>query len=138
MRKTLNKCFDKAEEIKEKEEDIIELKLKIKAAKCQIITDMPRGRAVGNSLENYLIKLEKLQSEKKALERQRNNIWQDVKSADCRLLENAEIMNMLYLRFYLNTPWNEVARRLKKLYPNTNWNANKCFRVLNKINKIRV
>lgn len=125
MRQKLEQCLSLTRKIKDKEEEIADLRAKTMSPKIQTITDMPKGGSVGNVIEQYIIRLERLQNKKGALEERRNKLWGaiELKLIECEL--NDEISKMLYLRFYNAYAWGRCAELL-------GWNANKCFRMYRK------
>lgn len=136
----LDDCYSFAKKIQEKHEEIIELKSRTMSPKNQIISDMPRGGNADNAIERYLIKIERLKRVKKSYEKKRDMCWLAIqqKLCDCGF-NDKETLTMMYMRFGCAWSWNKCAKRLSKLYKDSNWNTNKCFRVyrqvLNKLHK---
>jgi hypothetical protein len=132
MRYKLEKCLELRRDINSIDERIAELKLRIRSPKNQIISDMPKGNSRNNSIEEYLITLEKLESKKIKYNSRITDKWQLIYN---KLINNGvseEAITMLRYRFYYGYSWKVCADLM-------NWNKNKCFRVyravLSKFNK---
>lgn len=130
MKKQFDKCLKLSRKIVDIDEEIIELKTMVMSPKNQAITDMPRGGGVANAIENYLIRLEKLERKKSNAEIERNQLWKEIKeiclaSGVCE----EETIRLLKERFYCGKSWNKCLNKMIKEYPNSRWNINKCFRV---------
>ena len=139
MQKELNECLEISRKIKEIKEKTFDLQMRCYSPKSQVISDMPRGGAVENATERYLIDLERLNNKREALEAKRSFIWNSIKIKMNKCGLNEEYQRMLRFRFYNAYSWNKCTALLSELYENSNWNANKCFRVyrqiLNKMHK---
>ena len=135
MRVLLEDCLSLAKDILQKEEEIAEWKLAAMSAKNQIITDMPKGGAQQNVMENYMLRLEKLEKEKGLLVRKQQGKWQSVIHLLQRagIQEDSPCVEMLRIRFMQGYSWNKCVKKMCKKYPDGKWNANKCFRTYSSI-----
>ena len=139
--KELDECLAKRRKIKDIEEDITELKLKVYSPKGQVITGMPRsGNGGASQADRYLMKLEKLEAKKKTKVDDLNVCWDNTVEILSGVQINAETIEMLRFRFYWGYKWEKCAAMMKEQFPQSVWNVNKCFRkysaVLHKIDKI--
>lgn len=120
-----------SQRIKEIEEKKLELKEMVQP-RAQIISDMPRGGNPINTIEEYVIKMEKLDNDILKLEAAKKEIWNGLEV----VFEKCGITNtekqMLRARFYEGVSWKRCAKLVGE-------NENKLFRmyraVLCKINK---
>lgn len=137
----LDECLKIRRKIKDIEEDITELKMRVQSPKGQVITGMPRsGNGGASQADGYLIKLEKLEAKKKRKVDELNACWNNATETLSKLQLNAETIQMLRYRFYWGYKWEKCAVLMKENFPESVWNVNKCFRkysaVLHKIDKI--
>ena len=136
----LNECLELSQKIAEKQELICELKARVYTPRNQVISDMPRGGGGENEIENYIIKLEKIETLVKHLKKKRCNLWQYLIETmyKCNITDT-ETLKLLYFRFYKGFPWDVCSKQMQQAFPNGKWNLNKCFRVyrsvLYKLNK---
>lgn len=124
----LDECLRLSRQIKEKEEQIIELRSRIMSPKNQTISDMPKGGGGYNEIESFVIKLELLENNADYLKVQRALIWNNIRLILHIRHIKSDIERLLYLRFYNGNSWNKCVETMSKEYPNCKWNANKCFR----------
>lgn len=97
--------------------------------KTSVYSDMPRGGGnVSNPIELYIIKSEELTEKLEILKLKLHNLWGKAASQMLTVNVDNQAMQMMYFRFYQGFKWNKCATLLDELYPNNNWNANKCFR----------
>ena len=136
--KELDTVLHLRREIDKLQDRLQELKI-MTQPKAQTISDMPRGGERKNTIEEYVMKSEELNSKLGKLEKRMDRKWRDVLS----MLSHCEITDaqcvMLRLRFYCGYPWKKVVKEMKRLYTETTWNENKVFsmyrRILYKIDK---
>lgn len=124
----LDECLRLSRQIKEKEEQIIELRSRIMSPKNQTISDMPKGGGGYNEIESFIIKLELLENNAEYLKVQRALLWNNIRLILHIRHIKSDIERLLYLRFYNGNSWNKCVEAMSKEYPNCKWNANKCFR----------
>ena len=124
----LDECLRLSRQIKEKEEQIIELRSRIMSPKNQTISDMPKGGGGYNEIESFIIKLELLENNAEYLKVQRSLLWNNIRLILHIRHIKSDIERLLYLRFYNGNSWNKCVETMSKEYPNCKWNANKCFR----------
>ena len=126
----LIRCFDLAQLIQEVDRDIMEVKFSELSPKNQVITDMPKGGSVINPIESYIIRMERLEKRKECLCNDLNIMWGAAlaKLKSVGIIEETTIV-MLMLRFKNGCSWDKCANTMDSIYPNANWNSNKCFRV---------
>ncbi len=124
----LDECLRLSRQIKEKEEQIIELRSRIMSPKNQTISDMPKGGGGYNEIESFIIKLELLENNAEYLKVQRALLWNNIRLILHIRHIKSDIERLLYLRFYNGNSWNKCVETMSKEYPNCKWNANKCFR----------
>lgn len=129
MIKLLDECREIRNEIKEIEEDIEEITLRVSAPKSQSFDDMPKATSkLGNSIETYIEKKERLEEEREELIQQLESKWKNIVIA--LNLNNITIEEklLLYYRFHEGYSWRHCGNKLK-------WNDNKVFRIYSKIRK---
>ena len=133
-----DECLNTIHTIKDFDERIMELKAIAYSPRSQALNGMPRGGGV-NAIEQYIVKIDKLEKRKKELQKWLDKVWNDaynlMKSKD---IADDEIQ-LMQLRFYSAHSWRACCAIMKKEHPDDLWNENKCFRVyrsiLSKINK---
>ena len=129
--KELNLCLELAKAIKEKNKSLVELKLKVASIKSPSFSDMPKGGgAYLNPHDEYLIKSERIQKQKERLQKRLNDRWSVVIAIfnKCDITDD-ETITLMRLRFYKGFSWNNCLTIMKQVFPDSKWNANKCFRV---------
>lgn len=129
----LKACLSLRKQIKEINEKIYEFQLKMMSPKNQIITGMPHAKGNNDvAADRYLIRLEELETTKKALIEEINTLWRDISVIFEKHDIKPYIIELFFLRFYKGLSWKVCAKRKQ-------WNENKCFRIyrstLDKINK---
>lgn len=131
----LDKCAELAKAIKEKDEDIFELKSRIMSAGCQVITGMPRSAGTPIiKADLYLIRLERLEAERTRLYESLKNTWREAKTKlQVAGVKGASAFFVLKLRFYHGYEWDMCAAKMKEAYPNEKWSLSKCYRVYRSI-----
>ena len=131
----LDECLELSRLIRDKQERIYELKVRISTPKNQILSDMPRGGGCcGNDIENYIVKLEKLEALVKDIQKKLNGKWRYVNTLmQKRNITDCETIMLLSLRFYKGLSWNKCAELMQNRYPTSKWNLNKCFRAYRKV-----
>ena len=131
----LDWCFELAKKIRDKNETLAELKLRVASPKNQIYSDMPKGGgAYRNPNDEYLIKAERIKSQIERLQFQLNEWWGVVSEIfdKCGVTDN-ETITLMRLRFYNGLVWNKCVKIMQQDFPDGKWNANKCFRVYRKV-----
>lgn len=127
--KELDICLNIREQINDVEEKIAELKTATTSPKGQVISDMPRSGRIGNPIEDYIIRLEKLEQKKLRLEHRLKEKWGNAYI----ILNNSNVPNksikLLYYRYAKGLSWKDCVQKMKELYPNDLWNENKAFRL---------
>lgn len=119
----LNQCMELRKRINKINEKIIELNSMITSPKNQVISDMPRGGGKKNSIEEYLIKYEKLENLKTKLQNELEEQWQSI---DMNGLSEAQY-KLLYLRFFCGLEWKKCSRIMCETV-GKKFNENRCFR----------
>lgn len=129
----LDECLAKTRKLKEIDEDILDLRSCAASPKNQVITGMPRGGAGGNQHENYICRLERLEARRSKIASDREKAWNEA----IRIISvdgiKVEYIELLKHRFYLGYKWEKCCKIMCKLYPESNWNMNKVFRVYRQI-----
>ena len=134
----LDECLRITRKINEIRERIEELKSMAMTPRNQIISDMPKGGGTMNATENYIIRLEKLESQIKLLQKERAEAWNVVSDMLHELNRREEVKTMLWLRFCNGYSWKKCVAKLEEKYPSETWNTNKCFRIYRSfLHKIR-
>lgn len=118
---------------------IYELREIVRQPKSQIISDMPRGGDRKNTIEEYIVKLERLESKLHSLQKYIDEVWIGVEHIfdDCDI----PIMHrkLMAFRFYDGNQWRKCVKLMAEKYHGVKWNENKLFRiyrnVLVKVNK---
>lgn len=117
----LEQCLELRRKINGINERIEELRSSIETPKCQTLSDMPKGGGERNTIEEYIIKLERLEQKKAVIEQHLVSDWRTI-SAD--LKKNGvfdDVILMLKYRFFYGYRWKKCAVHMQ-------WNENKCFR----------
>lgn len=127
----LSICLELIKKIKEKNELILEIKYRTLSPKNQIISDMPRGGGMKtNVMDDYLVKVERLQQTKETFQNLLEHEWNNaVKTLEKIGVKDRETVELMKLRFYYGLPWEKCADKMQERYPDGRWNTNKCFRV---------
>lgn len=131
--KKLDECLSKTRRIKELEEQIEELRVSAMSPRNQIITGMPRGGAVGNQSDSYIIKLEWLEKKHDKLKKENDALWDSIVSRLEYKHIRGEHIELLRHRFYRGLQWRKCCSLMSENYPASNWNMNKVFRVYRQI-----
>ena len=110
------------------------------APRNQVLSGMPRGGG-GNSIEQYVIRIDKYNQKKKHLQKKLDNLWDEtVKLLEENGIEDENIILMRY-HFYVGLSWSECSKKMKNEYPAQKWYRQKCYgryeSVIYKINKNR-
>lgn len=108
---------------------IIELRQSMAYPKAQTISDMPRGGERKNSIEEFIIKLERLNRKRANLECRLNSKWKDIKQLFVDRGVTEVQSRVMELRFYHGLAWKRIVTEMEKLYPDTVWNEQKLFRI---------
>ena len=125
--------FDEIDSVNKKlnkiKEKIWFLQIEAESPRTSIISDMPKGSGgTSNLLENYIIKKEKYVAKRDTLELRLDNLWQRAFHQMSEVGVDEQVQKMMYLRFGRCLQWEKCANELVKLYPESKWNVNKCFR----------
>lgn len=131
--KELTECLIVKDKINDINDKIRELRAVISSPKGQVITGMPRGGSnKENAFDKYLIKVERLERQKKDLLKYRDSQWQKAinKLPDITEEEKA----LLRYRYIDGLPWKKCVVMMNKEY--TKWSINRCFQVNRKAHKI--
>ena len=124
----LDECLDLARMIKEKDEVLIELKSRVMSPKGLIVSDMPKGGGSPmNTMDEYLIKKERIKKAKKRLEERLDAKWECVVNILKACGVDSETIHLMKFRFYCGLSWKKCTAAIKEEYPDGRWNANKCF-----------
>ena len=130
--KELQECLTTKKKIDKLDARIYELRSAVLAPKNQIITDMPKSRGgVGNPIEKYLLRLERLQARKDILLAYQREQWE---KAQRKAQMTKQESYLLYLRVISGLPWKKCVALTNKRYPSMN--ENKAFRIYRRINEI--
>lgn len=128
----LEKCLELRRKITDISEQIEMLQSRIETPKCQILSDMPKGGSESNSIEEYIIRKERLEQRKRQNENRLASEWRSIST---KLKQNGvtdDVIELLKYRFYYGYRWKKCAVHMQ-------WNENKCFReyrmALSKMNK---
>ena len=133
----LDECLSLTRDIKELDEQILELKTKALSPKGQIITGMPRGGGSnGNPADYYLDRLGIVEARKKRKLAEREAAWQEVVNTCEKANVKKEYIELLQYRFYHGKQWKQCCALMCEKYPDENYNINKVFRVYRKILRI--
>ena len=97
--------------------------------KAQTISDMPRGGQSKNSIEEYVIKSEKLQKKRDHFQKLIDARWSQLEKRFKTARISGEQKVMLRLRFYRGLPWKVCRQRLQKKFPEQGWSESKLFRL---------
>lgn len=124
----LDKCNDLNDRIKKVDENILIIRNVICSPRNQVINGMPRGGG-GQSIEDYIIKIEKLEKRKKRLNEEKLRYWNQVVSIMFKNQISKDDMMIFKYRYFLGFKWEQVAENMQKYFTNGNWNENKCYRV---------
>jgi hypothetical protein len=130
--KELTECLDTKRKINKKREKIQELRMRILSPKNQIITGMPfGGGSTENAVDKYLVTLERLEKQEKALKNYQKKQWKKA----CEKIGDISEQNkeLLYLRFMKGYQWKKCVIILNDKYGR--WSVNKAFYIYGKINK---
>lgn len=133
----LKQCLELTREINDLLDKVQEIEEVIKSPKGQVITGMPRGGGSGNRLEDYMVKREKYIEQVNRKKRERYKLWND--ALDIMLANNVdmEYRFLMSLRFVEGMSWKACVRDMRKYFPNSEWDENKCFRVYRKIRGLK-
>lgn len=102
------------------------LRYKVRDAKAQHYTDMPRGTGgVSNPLENYVVQQETLMQEMGAIETELKMRWNDLKQRlkVCDIPQ--EGITLMYYRCYRGKKWKECTELMK--LETDKWSENKTY-----------
>ncbi len=123
----LEKIADLRDKIKDYEEQLEKLNLKNTAPKNQIFSDMPKSSSEKNSIEEYVIKKEKIQEKIDCCFEDIKTNWRlavvKFKKAG---LSKVEIKLMKY-RYLFNFKWKLCRKKMQKMFPETKWTDNRVF-----------
>lgn len=127
----LDTCLEIVRDIRAKDESILTIRYRTMSPKNQVLTGMPIGGGGGKStaMDNYLIRVEKLNKAKERLQKQLDCEWNNVVGifADHGITD-AEMIALMQYRFYFGYPWKKCSAKMQEEYPKGRWNINKCFR----------
>lgn len=130
----LEQCLELRRKINSINERIEELRSTVETPKCQILSDMPKGGGERNTLEEYIVKLERLEQRKAVIKQRLVSDWRSISTFLKQNGVNNDVILMLKYRFFYGCRWKKCAVYMQ-------WNENKCFReyraFLSKINKIK-
>lgn len=133
----LDECLALTRELKEIDEDILELKTTMVSPKGQIITGMPRGGSpVGNKADDYMVRLERLEEKKKRKTGKREKLWNEAVAVFQKNHIKSEYVELMKYRFYSGLQWKVCCDLMCEKYPTQNWNINKTFRAYRQILRI--
>lgn len=125
----LDVCLDIRNKINDVDEEIEMLKAVATSPSGQVLSDMPRSGRIGNAIEDYIIRLEKLEQKRMRLEYKLKKAWSNA----FIILHNSNAPNksikLLYFRYTKGLSWKECVEKMRELYPNELWNENKIFRL---------
>lgn len=126
----LDICLSLAKKLKEVEEKIDNLTGCNTAPKIPTLSDMPKGSgSTSNPQENYILRLERLESRKAELIERLNGKWLLAVAKLKGAGKDESTIKMLEYRFKQGREWKDCAKQMKADYPTEIWNENKCFRL---------
>ena len=130
--------FDEIAEVREKinkvQDKIEYLQMQADSPRSSSFSDMPKGsRNVSNPIEQYIIKKEKLEEKRNALNAKFKRLCKISVAQMNEAGINKQAQKMIYLRFACGLPWKECSANLNTLFPDSKWNVNKCFRVYREV-----
>ncbi|MCM1330853.1 MAG: hypothetical protein NC253_15640 [Ruminococcus sp.] len=129
---SLNQCVSLNQKKKEIIDKLKELKSAAYYPAKQDISDMPKSGGEGiNRIDAYLIKLEKLECEIKAVNLQISDCWRVIRR-EIKGIASKEETDMLRMRFCLGWQWKKCAAEMQKKY-GVQWNMNKIFGTYRKL-----
>lgn len=138
--KQLDEILRLRREIDELRERISELKA-MTQPKAQVISDMPRGGGERkNTIEEYVIKSEKLREKLACKLVEFDEKWDGISRTFIKANLTVAQCTMMEARFRKAMPWRLCVKHMCNVYPSSKWNEQKLFRmyrnVLYKISKI--
>ncbi len=123
----LEKIADLKKKISDYEEQLKNLYFKNTAPKNQIFSDMPKGGNNGNSIEEYIIKMEKIENIITGYHLMLSKHWYSAnikfKKAGLTSLE----IELLKYRFLCNYKWKNCIMKMQKKHPEMKWTENRVF-----------
>lgn len=127
MKELLEKCLELTRQIRDIEGEITELKTALYFPRNQVLTGMPKSGGTGNGVDTMLIKIEKLEKEKKSLKSSQNEVWTNIlkKLDECNASD--ETTNLLKYRFIYGYRWKDCIPIMTAL-TGEEWNENKVYR----------
>lgn len=125
----LKTMCDIHKQIREVDEDIAAIREQIESPKSQVYSDMPKGEAFGNAIENALIKIEKLERKREFLCTRLVSEWLKCERLfnSCNISEQQ--IKLMEYRYLQGLSWNNCVRLIAAKYPHELWNANKAYRI---------
>ena len=124
-----DECLRLRRDIIRIEERIFEMSCRAMSPKNQIITDMPKGGGEAiNSIEQYIIKTERLENQKRFALDLLVSKWREIERMCNNCNIKKDVIIMLQYRFFFGLTWEKCANQMNKDFPNRKWNENKCFR----------
>jgi len=124
----LDECLELRRKINKETERIEQLRAVAYSPKNQIISDMPRSNRQINTMDEYIIKLENLETKKAFLECELCGKWCAVLVKLSFYGINPKVIHLLTMRFNFGYSWKKCARIMSNKYSDDNWNENKVFR----------
>ena len=124
----LDECYNFKESFDDINNDIIEIETALYYPRNQVITDMPRGGATGNAVDNLLTKLEGLKAEREMLKAEHNAVWNEIlkKLNSCGASENVKkLFELRSCQFY---QWKDCAPIMAE-FTGEEWNVSKVYRI---------
>lgn len=126
--KELEEILQLRRDIESLDERLAELIL-LTQPKAQTISDMPRGGQRKNSIEEYVVKLERLHNKRKYKQKCIDKEWSRLVVWFDKAHLSREQKTMLRLRFYKGKPWKVCLWRLRERYTEQKWYESKMFRL---------
>jgi hypothetical protein len=126
--KELDEILKLSRWIKNIDERLEELK-QMTQPKAQVISDMPRGGEQKNSIEEYIMKSETLQSKRDYLQELIDMKWDELIPVFVSANITVGETTMLRYRCYSGLPWKKVVPKMKSDFPDQKWNEQKLFRI---------
>lgn len=126
--KELDRILELRRDIESIDERLESLKL-MTQPKAQVISDMPRGGERKNSIEEYVIKSERLHNKREYKQRCIDKEWARLVVWFDEANLSREQKTMLRLRFYKGKPWKVCLWRLRDKYSGQKWSESKLFRL---------
>lgn len=97
------------------------------------VSDMPRGGGHKNSLEEYIIKWDRLHNKRHRLEVDILMRWAAIEKVFNECGVTAAQQAVMKFRFFCGFTWKKCVNYMRAEYPETGWDEQKLFRIYRKV-----